>query len=400
MQQYLYLLIIALILTGCTEKETVQLTPDIETSGKDMLIHFIDVGQGDSIFIQTPNGETMLVDGGTRSAGQEVVAYLQQQNVKQLNYIVATHPDADHIGGLIPVLNAIPVHNFIDSGKVHTSQTYEDMLSLIQTKKIPFSVAHVGDTVPLDEDLNITVISADETASDNNEASVVLKVTYNDISLLLTGDAGVELEEQMLTSKDIQATILKAGHHGSNTSSSLPFLQAVQPEVTILSYGQNNSYGHPHLEVIEYLRQVGSKIYGTAESGSIVITTDGKNYEVLAEEWTGSGASSSIPKRNSNQTNDVIIQSKDVENEVVAIMNRGLESVNMLGWQLLSVEGNQLFNFPNVTIQPGKTLYITSGTNAKEGNNYMKWTSRQIWLNSGDAAQLIDPKGEVVSEFQ
>lgn len=427
MRRLLFILGCVLLLTGCAsstktpsnnegttnslpenQSETNETEAEVDAEettlqSNDLLkVHFIDVGQGDSILIESPNRHYMLVDGGTRSAGQDVVNYLRGLGVGQLDYVVATHPDADHIGGLIPVINSIPIQNFMDSGKVHTSATYEEMLTLIQTKNISFTVAQTNEDVLLDEELQITVLNANEHAKDNNDASIVLKVVYDDVSFLLTGDAGIELEQEMMANFDVSATILKAGHHGSNTSSSLPFLQAVHPEATILSYGQDNSYGHPHYEVIQNLQQVGSEIYGTAESGTIVVETDGKDYEVLADEWTGIGASNSIAPPSSNpsiqSTSDVVIESLDLQGEIVAIKNNGSEAVNLSGWELLSIQGNQQFIFPNTTLAAGKTIYITSGPNAKEGNGYMKWTGRQVWLNDGDRAQLLNPKGEIVSE--
>ncbi|BDH62974.1 hypothetical protein MTP04_31040 [Lysinibacillus sp. PLM2] len=382
---------------------------DLNFSGKEMTVHFIDVGQGDSILIESPNNKTMLIDGGTKSAGDDVVQYLRSQNVTQLDYVVATHPDADHIGGLISVLNAISIENFIDSGKVHTSATFEEMLSLIQEKHIPYKVPQKDDTIPLDKELKIDVLNADENASDNNDASIVLKVTYGEVSFLLTGDAGIEIEEEMLKSEDVSATILKAGHHGSNTSSSLNFIKAVDPEATILSYGQDNAYGHPHYEVIENLREINSKIYGTAESGTVVVKTNGETYNIFANEWTGVGATSSISPPKSNEstnlkannkgTSEIAIINKDLKADTISIINSGSSSVNMSDWTLKSVEGNQTFDFPNFSIAPGEIVVITSGPNAKEGKGYLKWTNRSIWLNSGDPAQLLNPKGEIVSEL-
>lgn len=379
------------LLAGCTmpvepEKKAV-------TAGQQMLVHFIDVGQGDSILIESPNGKTMLVDGGVKGAGQHIVSYLHELGVKKLDIVVATHPDADHIGGLIPVLNSIDIEQFYDSGKIHTSQTFEDMLTLIDTKNIPYNVPKTGDHIMLDEKIDVTVLNANGTASDNNDASIVLKLTYGDISFLLTGDAGVALEKEMLA-QDVKATVLKAGHHGSNTSSSQSFIQAVHPEVTILSYGKDNKYGHPHVEVVERLQAIGSKIYATAETGSVIVSTDGVNYDVSANEWSETVATTS-------PTHNVTVEliSKDLVNEVVTIQNNGIEAVALKDWQLVSMEGNQIFNFPNVTLQPGKTIYVTSGSDAREGQNYLKWTTRQIWLNDGDAAQLRNAKGDVVSEL-
>ncbi|WP_107926933.1 MBL fold metallo-hydrolase [Lysinibacillus parviboronicapiens] len=391
MKNFLVGLFIMFLLAGCTmpvepEKKAV-------TAGQQMLVHFIDVGQGDSILIESPNGKTMLVDGGVKGAGQHIVSYLHELGVKKLDIVVATHPDADHIGGLIPVLNSIDIEQFYDSGKIHTSQTFEDMLTLIDTKNIPYNVPKTGDHIMLDEKIDVTVLNANETASDNNDASIVLKLTYGDISFLLTGDAGVALEKEMLA-QDVKATVLKAGHHGSNTSSSQSFIQAVHPEVTILSYGKDNKYGHPHVEVVERLQAIGSKIYATAETGSVIVSTDGVNYDVSANEWSETVATTS-------PTHNVTVEliSKDLVNEVVTIQNNGIEAVALKDWQLVSIEGNQIFNFPNVTLQPGKTIYVTSGSDAREGQNYLKWTTRQIWLNDGDAAQLRNAKGDVVSEL-
>ena len=131
----LFILFTMLFLVGCTEVTEPIVPPAV--AGNEMTVHFIDVGQGDSIFIKSPNGKPMLIDGGIKGAGQNVVRYLRDEGVEHLDYVVATHPDADHIGGLIPVLNSVSIKNFIDSGKVHTSQTFEEMLTLINVKKSP-----------------------------------------------------------------------------------------------------------------------------------------------------------------------------------------------------------------------------------------------------------------------
>jgi beta-lactamase superfamily II metal-dependent hydrolase len=390
MKKLLAVLLCIFVLAGCTSAVETEKIP--VAAGHEMRVHFFDVGQGDSILIESPNGKTMLVDGGVKGAGQQVVSYINELGIDKLDIVVATHPDADHIGGLIPVLNSIPIEQFYDSGKVHTSQTFEEMLSLIDTNIIPYNVPKTGDSIAFDDELEVKVLNANENASDNNDASIVLKVTYGNISFLLTGDAGVALEKEMLQ-QNVKATVLKAGHHGSNTSSSQSFIQAVQPEVTILSYGKDNKYGHPHAEVVERLQAIGSKIYATAEAGTVTVSTDGVSYNVSAKEW--SGAIAEKPK----MKQDVEIISKDLIEEIVAIKNNGQDTVSLKDWQLVSIEGNQVFNFPNVSLQPGKTIYVTSGTTAREGQNYLKWTTRQIWLNDGDSAQLLNAKGEVVSEL-
>ncbi|RDV30196.1 MBL fold metallo-hydrolase [Lysinibacillus capsici] len=389
------LLLCLFLLAGCTEAVKTEKIP--VTAGHEMQVHFIDVGQGDSILIESPSGKTMLIDGGVKGAGQQIVSYLKELGINKLDIVVATHPDADHIGGLIPVLDNMTIEQFYDSGKVHTSQTFEEMLTRIDEKNIPYHVPKIGDDIELDKNVNVEVLNANDQATDNNDASIVLKMTYGNVSFLLTGDAGVALEKEMLQ-YDVKATVLKAGHHGSNTSSSEEFIQAVKPEVTILSYGEDNKYGHPHAEIVDRLQAIGSKIYATADLGTITVSTDGVNYTVNGKETFSVETGNILSKE--EPTTAIEIVSKDLVTEIVGIKNSGQHAVSLKDWQLISIEGHQVYNFPNLSLQPGKTIYITSGTNAREGQNYLKWTTKQIWLNAGDAAQLRNEKGELVSELE
>jgi len=399
MKKIIVLLLCIFLLAGCTEAVKTEKIP--VTAGHEMQVHFINVGQGDSILIESPSGKTMLIDGGVKGAGQQIVSYLKELGINKLDIVVATHPDADHIGGLIPVLDNMTIEQFYDSGKVHTSQTFEEMLTRIDEKNIPYHVPKIGDDIEFDKDVNVKVLNANDQATDNNDASIVLKMTYGNVSFLLTGDAGVALEKEMLQ-YDVKATVLKAGHHGSNTSSSEEFIQAVKPEVTILSYGEDNKYGHPHAEIVDRLQAIGSKIYATADLGTITVSTDGVNYTVNGKKTSSveTGKTGSIPSKEEEPTTAIEIVSKDLVTEIVGIKNSGQHAVSLKDWQLISIEGHQVYNFPNLSLQPGKTIYITSGTNAREGRNYLKWTTKQIWLNAGDAAQLRNEKGELVSELE
>lgn len=395
MKKIIVLLLCIFLLAGCTEAVKTEKIP--VTAGHEMQVHFIDVGQGDSILIESPSGKTMLIDGGVKGAGQQIVSYLKELGINKLDIVVATHPDADHIGGLIPVLDNMTIEQFYDSGKVHTSQTFEEMLTRIDEKNIPYHVPKIGDDIEFDKDVNVKVLNANDQATDNNDASIVLKMTYGNVSFLLTGDAGVALEKEMLQ-YDVKATVLKAGHHSSNTSSSEEFIQAVKPEVTILSYGEDNKYGHPHAEIVDRLQAIGSKIYATADLGTITVSTDGVNYTVNGKETSSVETGNILSKE--EPTTAIEIVSKDLVTEIVGIKNSGQHAVSLKDWQLISIEGHQVYNFPNLSLQPGKTIYITSGTNAREGQNYLKWTTKQIWLNAGDAAQLRNEKGELVSELE
>lgn len=269
--------------------KTIDITP-AKGSSKTMKIHFIDVGQGDATLIQSPNGKNILIDGGPRSEGNQLVAYIKSLGISKLDYVVATHPDADHIGGLIAVLNSISVSKFINSGKDHTSETYMNMLYLISSKNIPYTEPSSG-TVVMDEnnlEFYLKVIYANKNATENNEASLVIKGGYCGTDVLLMGDAGLEVENILLKSaNNLKVDLLKVGHHGSSSSSSLNFLKAVNPEATILSYGKDNSYGHPHQTVLNNINTVGSKMYSTATEGTIIATIDCNGYKLNAKEFSG-----------------------------------------------------------------------------------------------------------------
>jgi beta-lactamase superfamily II metal-dependent hydrolase len=361
----------------------------------EMEVHFIDVGQGDSILIKTPNGKNILIDGGKKRSDILVPLYLMEAGVSQVDLMVATHPDADHIGGLVDVLKTLPVNQVLDSGATHTSQTFLEYLSLIDEKNIPFKVAKDGEFIELDSSLKIQVLNTYDEGEDNNEGSVVLKVSYNDIDFLLTGDADTQAEQEMVEKYYVEAEVLKVGHHGSDTSSSLSFLQEVSPEASILSYGEGNQYGHPHSVVVDRLLSVGSQVYSTATSSHIVVDTDGNTFEVH-------GIPDSNPGDPQDPPANVSLVDVDLDNEIVTIKNNNTIDVPMTGWKLVSVEGNQTYQFPDgYTLKAGATVYVTSGANAKDQPPaYLKWTGAYIWNNSGDAAELYNAEGVKVSEVR
>lgn len=269
-------------------KSSIRFTFDVTGQEQpEMQVHFLDVGQGDSILIQSPSGKNMLIDAGTWEAGPHVLAFLKSKGVTSLDYVVATHPHADHIGGLADVLRTIPIGQFIDSGRLHTSVTYTRLLELLDKKGVPFTVAKTGQVIDFDPLLTTTVLYADEQSKLVNDASVVLRIVYDSVSFVLTGDAEVVAETAIATNyNNIESTYLKAGHHGSYTSSNKNFLDAVKPQHTIFSYAQGNDYGHPHQVVIDRLRTVGSEIYATAQAGDITVTTNGVQHAISAAPWS------------------------------------------------------------------------------------------------------------------
>ena len=251
-------------------------------SHNEMQVHFIDVGQGEAILIQSPNGSTMLIDAGKRTSGQKVVSYLKKAGVTTLDKLVSTHPHADHIGGMQDVFANFKVGKVYDSGFPHSSKTYEDFLTTIDKKDIPFEIAKRGMKIDLDKDLDVEILHPNNNKKDANNSSVVIKLTYGSVSFLFTGDIEGEAEREILGSNKgkLNSTILKAGHHGSKTSTSTGFLSAVSPETAVIQSGAGNSYGHPHDETLSQLKNLGVKVYRNDLQGDIVVTTNGSSHSV------------------------------------------------------------------------------------------------------------------------
>ena len=274
----------------------IAVTPPAVQPSQNLTIVFIDVGQGDSILVILPNTRTLLIDGGEREGYGKVLATLQEHGLSHIDVVVATHPHADHIGGLVDVIKGVNVGEVLDSGQVHTTQTFEDFLDAIDTKQIPLRSVRQGDSINLDPTVKIDVLnppvnlidSADNEA-DFNDNSVVLKLTYGEFSALLTGDMEEGNEARLVSENTtgLDADVLKAGHHGSRTSSSLPFLNAVTPEVVIISLGAGNTYGHPHQEALDRISAAGvERLFRTDIDGTITLTVNASNseyYSILTE---------------------------------------------------------------------------------------------------------------------
>lgn len=248
-----------------------------------MRVHFIDVGQGDSILVQSPEGATMLIDGGYGGSG--TLAYLQAQGIQRIDVMVASHPHADHIGGLVEVLQSLPVGAVWTSGASHTTGTFEQFLDAIAEARVSYHEARPGDTIECGS-LAFVVVHSEARAPELNDTSLVLHLQHGQVSFLFTGDAEQASETAMLreVAEQLPSTVLKVGHHGSSTSSSPAFLGAVRPQVAVYSAGRNNSYGHPHAETIRNLQAAGAQIYGTDKHGTVVIDTDGATYTVTTSE--------------------------------------------------------------------------------------------------------------------
>lgn len=252
-------------------------------SNQVMRVHFIDVGQGDSMLIETPENRHILIDGGEPEAGPLLVKYLKKANVDEIDLLVATHPDMDHIGGLIDVMRNFPVKRLIDNGRPHRTKLYAAYRMQILKETIPVKTARENEKIELEDGLEIQVLNANENKNNNNQSSIVLKLSYGEVDFLLMSDAEAEQEKAIAKKYDIRSEIVKIAHHGSNSSSSLKFLKAAAPETAIITYRKGNDYGHPVNRVIKNLRKIDAHIYSTAVYGNILIETDGENYVVLPD---------------------------------------------------------------------------------------------------------------------
>ena len=243
-------------------------------------VHFVDVGQGDAILLRAPDA-AVLVDGGEMNSG--VVPYLQRWGIQRLDVVVATHPHADHIGGLVDVLREIPVDRVVTNGQTHSTRTYERFLDAIADANVEYVEVVRGDDIRVGS-LTLDVLHPDSLTDSLNDGSVVLRLTHGNVSFLLTGDIEKRAEANLVSSGlELSAQILKVPRHASTSSSSNPFLQRVRPEVAIYSAGVDNRYGHPHRETLEALATIGAQILGTNVHGTIVVITDGETYEVSLE---------------------------------------------------------------------------------------------------------------------
>jgi len=275
-------------------------------SGK-LTVSFINVGQGDSIFIQTPSGKTMLIDAGMPEMGERVIDYIKSRGVNKIDILVGTHPHADHIGGIPAVIENFQIGKFYMPKVTTTTKTFEDVLRAAKAKGLSINVAKAGLTLDLGEGIKAEMIAPNSAYYDDlNNYSAVIKITYKNTAFLFTGDAEKESEQEMLNrGYDLKADVLKVGHHGSSSTTTWAFLKAVSPKYAVISVGKGNDYGHPHKETMEKLKSLGITVYRTDECGTIVAVSDGKtiSFNVKPGDYTaGSSRNSSTSSASSSKT--------------------------------------------------------------------------------------------------
>jgi len=406
-----------------TPSPTQTTTSPTTITTQDLTVHFIDVGQGDSILIDYGQTE-ILIDGGEKNTG--AADYIRPYVDGALEVMVATHTHADHIGGLIDVLAKYQVNDIWLNGDTATSATYNSFMNSVNAEGATIHQAERGNTIQVGT-LKFNILNpARSLFSDANNNSIVLSLSYGDIDFLVMGDAEQEAEGQMLIQSVVplpDCEILKVGHHGSRTASSPQFLNLVKPDVAIYSCGVGNTYGHPHQETLVALDSIGAKIYGTDVNGTVVVNTNGKVYDVQPTKQVSPVKPSNIsstptpaptpsptpatPTTTPNITTNVQITKifydglvpRTEADEYVEITNLGSEPVDLKGWVLKDIsEGYPSFTFPSYVLQPNKSVRVYTNEIHPEFGSFSFGFGKAVWNNTNpDTAALFNALGQEVS---
>ena len=402
------------------ETPSTEPTPGPVPTDGELSVHFIDVGQGDSILVDL--GETeILIDGGGKSPG--VVRYLNDYVDGPLDAMVATHPHADHIGGLIAVLGAFDVEQIWLNGDSSSSQTFGQFMDRVDGEGASVHEAQRGHSIEVGTLTFHVLHPARPLLHDTNNNSIVLRLTYGSVDFLFTGDAEKEAEAGILGSGlTVQADILKVGHHCSRTSSSQQFLDSVQPKIAVYMAGQGNSYGHPHQETLAALAGVGAEVYGTDLHGTITVVTDGEGYTLQLDNQalpstpsTGSPTATPTPEPTPSPppepeptgTGSVRITKifydglvpRSESDEYVEVTNLGSEPQDLSGWVLKDIdEGYPSITFPSYTLAPGASIRVYTNEIHPESGGFSFGYGKAAWNNKDpDTAALYTAQGQEVS---
>ncbi|WP_347552433.1 ComEC/Rec2 family competence protein [Pseudalkalibacillus hwajinpoensis] len=260
---------------------------DVTAQANEAEIHFIDVGQADSILV-THEGKTMLIDAGDNGDGGAVSTYLKKLGIHQLDYVVATHPHHDHIGGMDTVLKKFEVEKVVMPDVSYPTGHYKALMKVIKKKGISIMTAQKGKKLKLGQQMSVKILSPTKHAEyeDFNDYSAVLQIRHEENTFLLMGDAGIEIEKQLLAGlkeKKMKSDVLKIGHHGANSATTDAFLKAVDPETAVISVGRNNRYHFPDGLVLQRLKGLNISILRTDQDGTVVAKSDGKQIVFLEE---------------------------------------------------------------------------------------------------------------------
>lgn len=277
----LIILIIPFLTSACSVKTVV------DDNSSLLKVHYIDVGQGDSILI-TVNNKSLLIDAGPRESEKQLLNYLKEQNLKQIDYVISTHPHEDHIGSMDKIISNFKIGKFYSPKIVSNTKSYESMIESLIDDNMKINVLKAGTTgIDLGKDVVVTVLSPNRYGYDNiNNFSPIIKIEYKETSFLFTGDAEEEIENEVLKSNtSLKSDVLKLGHHGSSTSTSEEFYKEVNPSISIISCGRDNKYNHPSSETKELLKKYRTQVFRTDLDGTILLESDGKNIKAYTSKF-------------------------------------------------------------------------------------------------------------------
>ncbi|AAG20977.1 competence-like protein (plasmid) [Halobacterium salinarum NRC-1] len=444
--------------SGVTEQATTTVaTTETAAPTGELVVHQLNVGQGSSTLVVGPDGETLLIDTGDwTDDGEDVIAYLESQGVTRIDHLVTSHPDADHIGGHAAVIehfetNGDGVGAVYDPGIASSSATYEEYLDAVEAHNVPLYRTQAGDSIPM-SGATAQILAPPEgylANEDRNENSIVVHVQFGASSFLLPGDGETASEEYLVDTYGdrLNSTVLVVGHHGSRSSTSAAFLEAVSPRVAVISSAYESQYGHPHEAVLERLAARSIPTYWTATHGTITFTSNGSAVTVATQQdapttatelrsgdpvepGTGGGlvdrlviptaGSGTTPITDPDGTTEpaettststagrldlVEIHADaagdDAENlngEYITVEHTGASSLDLSGWTLADAAGHS-YTIPEGTVlEPGDQLTIYTGSGTDTATELYWGQSSPVWNNGGDTISLRDATGTTVIE--
>ncbi|MWG36729.1 lamin tail domain-containing protein [Halomarina oriensis] len=423
-----------------------------------LAVHFVAVGQGDATLVVAPSGETMLVDTGDyEDDGEHVVDYLRAHGIDRIDHLVTTHADADHVGGHAAVIEYLETEGdgvgaVYDPGIVASTRTYEEYLDAVERYDVPLYETHAGDDVPL-AGVELAVLGPPEEyldGRDRNENSIVLRLGHGERSFLLTGDVEAGAESWLLDryGDGLDATVLKVGHHGSSSSSTAAFLDAVSPRVAVVSSAFDSEYGHPHEEVLDRLVARSIPTFWTGTHGDVVVRTDGQRVVVASQraaptdaatlrsgEAVAPSASDPVEPRlgfgaaagggpgtsavaadggtvetatadGAGELRLVTVNAdaagRDGENlndEYVVFENAGDRPLDLSGWTVRDAATHE-YTFGDVTLDPGERLTLHTGRGDDTATDVYWNADAPLWNNDGDTVVVERANGTRVLEEQ
>jgi len=281
------IILIAAVAFSYFFKDQIAETFGFDAEAEHLAVHIIDVGNADSVLV-TNEGQNMLIDAGENKNAGKIIEYLKEQGVEKIDIVIATHPHADHIGGMKKVIEAFDVGIILmapmPEGSEPTSATYKNLLEAIKNKGLKITKATVGGKYMLGN-AEIELIGPQGDYKDPNNQSIVMKLTYGETKFLFMGDAEAKAESAILAANtNISANFIKIGHHGSKSSSQEKFIEKVKPDIAVMTCGEGNSYGHPSKETVDLLEKMNIKYYRSDLNGNIVVLSDGRSLEVIKEK--------------------------------------------------------------------------------------------------------------------